>query len=198
METKTHQQTLDLTNDLKELTRLATSEQSESELLRRGLDWLSRVAPYDLATVLELAGEELVVRMARGTLADDRVQEHSLSLDKFPTIREALENRRARIFTETDHAHGDGDPFDDVIGFPPGHSCMVVPLCAGEERLGVLTLDCSVCKPYPPHVVSLAEVYGQLLAIALQNARQKGVLGRLHEQRRQYAQLLETERRNHP
>ena len=134
------------------------------------------------------------MRIARGPVADERVAHHALSLEDFPTIRESIEARRARVFTENDHKHGDGDPFDEVIGFPPGHSCMVVPFCAAEECLGVLTLDRSICEPYPPHVVSLVEVYGQLLAVALQNARQKGALGRLHEQRRQYAQLLETER----
>lgn len=185
---------VDLTKDLKELVGLATYEQSERELLRRGLDWLARVAPYDLATVFSLEGERLAVRIARGTLADERLNEYTLSLQDFPTIRESIEARRARIFTEYDHAHGDGDPFDVVIGFPPGHSCMVVPLCAAEECLGVLTLDRSVCEPYPPHVVSLVEVYGQLLAVTFQSARQKGALGRLHEQKRQYAQLLETER----
>src|SRR5262249_25076421 len=112
----------------------------------------------------------------------------------FPTIRESIEARRARIFTENDHAHGDGDPFDAVIGFPPGHACMVVPLCAGETCLGVLTLDRTVCESYPPQAVSLMEVYGQLLAVALHNARQKGVLERLHEQTQQQVQLLETER----
>jgi transcriptional regulator with GAF, ATPase, and Fis domain len=185
---------VDLTKDLKELVELATGEQAERGLLRRGLDWLGRVAPYDLATVFALEGGLLRVRIARGSLADERIANHALALEDFPTIRESIEARRARVFTENDHKHGDGDPFDAVIGFPPGHSCMVAPLCAAEECLGVLTLDRSVCEPYPPHVVSLVEVYGQLLAVALQNTRQKGALGRLHEQRRQYAQLLETER----
>jgi transcriptional regulator with GAF, ATPase, and Fis domain len=185
---------VDLTKDLKELVGIATGEQAERDLLRRGLDWLGRVAPYDLATVFILEGEHLRVRAARGPIADERVAHHTLALEDFPTIRESIEARRARVFTESDHEHGDGDPFDDVIGFPPGHSCMVVPLCAAEDCLGVLTLDRTVCEPYPPHVVSLVEVYGQLLAVALQNTRQRGALGRLHEQRRQYAQLLETER----
>lgn len=194
MHEKTRRIPVDLTKDLKELVGLATGEQAERDLLRRGLDWLGRVAPYDLATVFSLEGEQLRVRTARGPIADERIANHALALNDFPTIRESIEARRARVFTENDHKHGDGDPFDAVIGFPPGHSCMVVPLCAAEECLGVLTLDRSICEPYPPHVVSLVEVYGQLLAVALQNARQKGALGRLHEQRRQYAQLLETER----
>lgn len=194
MSDNAERQAVDLTKDLKELVGFATKEQGEQDLLRRGLDWLGRVAPYDLAAVFTLEGEFLRLRSARGPIADQRIANHALALENFPTIRESIEARRARVFTENDHQHGDGDPFDEVIGFPPGHSCMVVPLCATEECLGVLTLDRSVCEPYPPHVVSLVEVYGQLLAVALQNARQKGVLGRLHEQRRQYAHLLETER----
>jgi transcriptional regulator with GAF, ATPase, and Fis domain len=194
METNVVHEPIDLSRDLKELVGFATSEQAERELLRRGLDWLARVAPYDLATVFRLEGERLFVQAARGILADHRLTDHALSLKDFPTIRESIELRRARIFTENDHAHGDGDPFDAVIGLPAGHACMVVPLCAGEECLGVLTLDRTVCEAYPPQAVSLVEVYGQLLAVALQNARQKGALERLHEQREQQVRLLETER----
>ena len=36
------------------------------DLLRRGLDWIARIAPYDLATVFALVGDRLVVRAARG------------------------------------------------------------------------------------------------------------------------------------
>ncbi len=185
---------IDLSRDLKELVGLATGEQAERELLRRGLDWLARVAPYDLATVFLLDGERLSVRAARGTLADHRLANHALSLRDFPTIRESIELRRARTFTENDHTHGDGDPFDAVIGLPAGHACMVVPLCSGEECLGVLTLDRTICETYPPQAVSLVEVYGQLLAVALQSSRHNGTLERLREQREQQVRLLETER----
>lgn len=194
MNTSIVSEPIDLSRDLKELVGFAMSEQAERELLRRGLDWLARVAPYDLATVFLLEGERLSVRAARGVLADHRLADHSLSLKDFPTIRESIELRRARTFTENDHAHGDGDPFDAVIGLPAGHACMVVPLCSGEECLGVLTLDRTVCETYPPQAVSLVEVYGQLLAVALHNSRQKGALERLHEQREQHVRLLETER----
>jgi hypothetical protein len=47
---------VDLTRDLKELVGLATAEQAERELMRRGLEWLARMAPYDLGASLELRG----------------------------------------------------------------------------------------------------------------------------------------------
>ena len=142
-----------------------------------------------------LEGPKLVARAARGPLASDAVRHHELALADFPTIREALETRRARAFTEDDHAHGDGDPFDGVLDLPDGHSCMVVPLCAGERALGVLTLDRSVCEPYPPSVVNLVEVYGQILAIAIQNAEDRATFERLHHQDHEHAKLLEAELR---
>ncbi|MBX5484091.1 MAG: sigma 54-interacting transcriptional regulator [Myxococcaceae bacterium] len=184
---------VDLTRDLRDLVRFAAAREAVPDLLRRGLDWLARIAPYDLATVFLLRDSKLVVQVARGKLATARVKGHAISLSDFPTIQEALESRRARAFTEADHAHGDGDPFDDVVGFPPGHACMVVPLCAGDQALGVLTLDRAVCETYPEPVVNLVEVYGQVLALALQKAKETETLERLHEQDHAHVKLLESE-----
>jgi transcriptional regulator with GAF, ATPase, and Fis domain len=125
---------VDLTRDLGELATLAADDEGLDDLLRRGLDWLARVAPYDLATIFVLQEGRLVARAARGRLADERVKRHTLQLKDFPSLREALESRRARAFTEHDHSHGDGDPFDGVLDLPHGHSCMVVPLYAASRR----------------------------------------------------------------
>ena len=184
---------VDLARDLQELATLVGSEQAVDDVLRRGLDWLARVAPYDLATVFVLEQGRLVVRAARGPLADDRVRQHALSLEQFPSIREALETRRARTFLEQDHRHGDGDPFDHVLDLPPGHACLVAPLVAGDQTLGVLTLDRTVCEVYPPPVVNLVEVYAQLLAIAMQGAGKTVTLERLHQQDHVHAKLMEEE-----
>lgn len=184
----------DPTRELRGLEELARGDDGVEELFRRGLDWLSRLVKYDLAAVFVLEpGGRLVLRTARGPLADARVRTHTLELSRFPSIREALETRRARAFTEADHAHGEGDPFDAVLGLPHGHSCMVVPLCAGERAFGVLTLDRTQCEVYPEQVVGLVEVYGQLLALALQGAEQRAVLQRLHRQDHAHAKLLEAE-----
>ncbi|HET6347422.1 MAG TPA: sigma 54-interacting transcriptional regulator, partial [Myxococcota bacterium] len=176
-----------------ELMALAAGDEGVDDLLRRGLDSLARITDYELATIFVLQGNMLVARAARGPLASQEVRQHALSLNDFPTIREALDTRRARAYTHDDHAHGDGDPFDGVLDLPAGHSCMVVPLCAGERRFGVLTLDRTQCVPYPPEVVELVEVYSQILAIAIGNAEQKLALERLRRHEREHARLLEAQ-----
>jgi transcriptional regulator with GAF, ATPase, and Fis domain len=179
--------------DARELVELATTEDSVGELLRRGLDWLTRVVRFDLATLFLLKEGRLVSVAARGPLANAKVRQHALNLSEFPSLRQALETRRARAFTEEDHAHGDGDPFDGVLDLPPGHACMVVPLCAGERCYGVLALDRAECETYPQPVVDLVEVYGQMLAAAIQAAEQRATFERLHRQDHEHAKLLESQ-----
>ncbi|MFK7986045.1 MAG: sigma 54-interacting transcriptional regulator [Sandaracinaceae bacterium] len=159
--------------------------------MRRGLDWLASVAPYDLATIFALEGEELVVQTARGPLAGENVVGHRIALGAFPTVAEAIETRRARAYTEHDHSHGDGDPFDGVIDLPAGHSCMVVPLTAGEHTLGVLSLDRAKCQVYPQKTVELVELYARLLALAIHHARGRAELATLSERQRMHAATLE-------
>ncbi|HJL16736.1 MAG TPA: sigma 54-interacting transcriptional regulator [Sandaracinaceae bacterium LLY-WYZ-13_1] len=173
------------------IAHLAREDVAVQDLMRRGLDWLATVAPYDLATIFELVDAELVVQAARGRFADERVSGHRIALADFPTVREAIETRRARAYTEHDHRHGDGDPFDGVLDLPAGHACMVVPLTAGQRTLGVLTLDRGECETYADATVELVELYGRLLALAIHNAHLRAEVERLSERRRQHAAELE-------
>jgi transcriptional regulator with GAF, ATPase, and Fis domain len=180
------------TRDLAELARAATDAPLD-ELLRRGLEGLARLAPYELAVVfaLDADGQTLSPRASKGPLASEAVRAHRLSLADFPTLQEALETRRARAYTEDDHAHGDGDPFDGVLDLPHGHACMIAPLTAGEDVLGVLTLDRRECIAYPQHVVDLVEVYARILALAIKSHEQARALARLGQEALEHARALE-------
>jgi transcriptional regulator with GAF, ATPase, and Fis domain len=180
------------TRDLAELARVAADAPLE-ELLRRGLEGLSRLAPYDLAVVfsLEPDGRTLRPRATKGPLASEVVRQHRLTLDDFPSLKEALETRRARAYTEDDHAHGDGDPFDGVLDLPHGHSCMIAPLAAGDEVLGILTLDRRECVSYPSSVVDLVEVYARILALAIKSHEQARRLAELGQEALDHARALE-------
>jgi transcriptional regulator with GAF, ATPase, and Fis domain len=184
---------LDLGKDLARLAEAALEDQDVEALGRKGLEWLARIAPYDLATIFVLRGERLVVTHAVGRLADARVRAHHLDLKDWPSVQSVLETRRARAFLEHDHRAGDGDPFDGVLDLPHGHSCLVAPLYAGDLTLGVLALDRAECKPYGRDVLEAVEVFGCLLGLALVNAEQRRLLLRLHRQEEERIRLLEQE-----
>jgi len=181
---------LDLTRDLASLTRLSTSPEAIDGLLADALDALGRLIPFDLATVMERDGDQLAVRVARGPLSDASVLEHRLDLQAFPSLREVLARGRARAFHEHDHRDGDGDPFDGVLDLPHGHACLVVPLATRSDSLGMITLDRSECGSYPESVVSLADVVGKTLALALKYGRQSEMLGRMRQQFQEQNRLL--------
>jgi transcriptional regulator with GAF, ATPase, and Fis domain len=178
----------DLTSGLAQALELGTSIERVDALLGDALEAFGRLVPFDLAAILELRGDELRVRVARGALASERVRRHRLKLSDFPSVKAALEQGRAVAFSEKDHAHGDGDPYDGVLDLPHGHHCMVVPLSAPHGALGAMTLDRAVCGGYAPGLVELAEVFGRLLAVAMSFGEQTAALTRLR------AQLLENNR----
>ncbi|MCA8926143.1 MAG: sigma 54-interacting transcriptional regulator [Planctomycetes bacterium] len=182
---------LDLAQDLKELIAVTATPDEVDTVLRQGLDCLRRVVPYDLATVFLLDEGGLRVHMARGPLANEDVRQRRVTLDEFPSLRDVLETRRARAVLEAEHAHGDGDLFDGVLDLPHGHSCMVVPLCAGDRCHGLLALDRNRCEPYDEATVAVAEAYGAILALAYHNARQRLALAQLNAQGLEQTRRLE-------
>ncbi|MEM7435187.1 MAG: sigma 54-interacting transcriptional regulator [Myxococcota bacterium] len=178
----------DYTRDLRALAELAGQPDQLDTVLRHALAALRPVVPYDLAAVLALQGDELVVEVAEGPLANDQVQRHRLRLDDFPTIVRALETRKPIALEEHNHAGHEGDPYDGVLDLEHGHSCMVVPLYAADRSLGIITLDRQVCQTYRPEAVDLAGIYGQLVSYAMLFAKQSQLLNRyrvaLQEQNR--------------
>ncbi len=187
---KTPDRPLDLTRDLRAAARLAASPESVDRLLADALSALGRLIPFDLAAILQLDGDQLRVRVATGPLDGPAVRRHHVPLARFPSIRKILESGQARAFTERDHEFGDGDPYDGVLDLPHGHSCMVVPLAVGPERIGVMTLDRSHCETYPPDIVRLADVFGRLLALAILYGEQSTVLSRFRDQLEEQNRLL--------
>ena len=174
--------TQDLTRHLGAVVRLGTSLEAVDNILIDALDALGSIIPFDLATVMELSGDDLVVRVASGPLDSPEVRRHRLRLASFPSIQALIQTGHARAFIEHDHAHGDGDPFDGLLDLPHGHACMVVPLRAEDSLLGVITVDREVCGAYPAEIVELADVFGRLLALVMCYGEQSLHLERLSQQ----------------
>jgi transcriptional regulator with GAF, ATPase, and Fis domain len=181
---------LDYSADLHALAQLVAAPLATAEVLERGLDALGRVVPYDLGAVFRLDGETARVVAAAGRLAGPRVRQHALDLKRFPTIVRALESRRPLALESHHHESSEGDPYDGVLDLPHGHSCMVVPLFAGDRSLGLVTLDRQTCGRYPPEVVELAGVYGQIMSLTLHVADLVLLLDRYKSQMSEHNRLL--------
>ena len=176
-----------------DLAALVSRPEATGELFTGALHALRAVVPCDLAAIWRLRADRLDVVAAAGPLADDAVSRHTLSLARYPTVRRALEIRRPIPLEAHHHASVEGDPFDGLLDLPEGHSCMVVPLFAGEQSLGIITLDRSTCGVYPPEVVELAGVYGHLVALAMAFADQAARMDRYRRALEEQNRLLTEE-----
>jgi transcriptional regulator with GAF, ATPase, and Fis domain len=183
---------LDYTADLQALAGLVAGRAATDDVLERALEALAGLIPHDLAVVFRLEGQRLRAVAASGPLADARVRRHGLDLARHPTIRRAMERRAPVALAEHHHA-GEGDPFDGVLDLPHGHACMVVPLFAGGQDLGIITLDGRACGAYPTEHVRVAAVYGQLVSLALLLADQAALLDRYRHQLKEENRLLSEE-----
>jgi transcriptional regulator with GAF, ATPase, and Fis domain len=181
--------------DLAGLTALATDPIALDELLVRALTSLERIVPYDLAALYELDGDVLTMRTAVGTLAGEPVRHARLALSRFPLIRRALAARRPIAVDESQH-RDEGDPYDGLLDLPPGHSCMLVPVCAGSRELGVITLDRVVCAKYDAAALEVAGVYARIVAMAMTIADQAQRLARYRHRLREENRLLREELRS--
>jgi transcriptional regulator with GAF, ATPase, and Fis domain len=181
---------MDHSAELHALAQLVAAPVDVHEVLQKALGALSHVVPYDLAAVFRLSGSQARVVAAAGPLAAPQVQKHQIDLRRYPTIRRALETRRPIALEEHHHAGGEGDPYDDVLGLPHGHSCMVVPLFAGQQDLGLVTVDRQVCGKYSADVLETAGVYGQLMSLTIHLADLADTMGRSHSQLDAHNQLL--------
>ena len=188
--TTAHTHLVDLTRDLRQASRLGASAALINTLVGETLDALRHVIPYELATIMELKEDVLSVRVARGRLANGDVERHRIELAHFPSIVDVLRRGRTRAFTEEDHSDGDGDPFDGLLDFSPGHFCMVAPIRVRDEVFGVMTLDRAECGSYSEGAVELADVFAKLLAMVLNYGEQSSRLERIRCQLAEQNRLL--------
>ena len=154
-----------VTQELREVALLA-GRSALQELLPRVLDALSAVIVSDMSAVLELQGDELVVICAQGPLATAAVRRHRIPLRPNTGVQRAIQDKRAKVITEQEHAQGE-DPYHGLVDLVDGHSCMVVPLVADDRTLGVMTFDRQRCGVYGPDVVDIATIYGQIIALSM-------------------------------
>ncbi|MDJ0835653.1 MAG: sigma 54-interacting transcriptional regulator [Acidobacteriota bacterium] len=176
------------------MVRLASHDPDDPEpLLNFGLDRMLKLSRFDLIAVFLLEGEHLIVKAARGPMADKRVRRHAIALADFPSIGAALNTGGPRVFNEEDHARGEGDPFDGILDFPHGHACMVIPMRFGNEPLGVISFDRVTCEAYENHFVQLMEIYAQILGMSLHQLEQNRLLRRAHREATERELLLSKE-----
>jgi len=135
------------------------------------LDYLSRLVPYDSASVLLLEGDStLVVRAMRGFEAWANVEEtRRVSFDarRNPHLSQLLGERRTLLIADTATDPG----WERVAGAAHVRNWLGVPLVVGGRAVGVYSVDKAQPGFFTQEHVRLAEALAPPAATALEIAR---------------------------
>ena len=139
-----------------------------SEVFDLILTELSEVVPYNSATIQEVHGDELVIVAGQGYLDNDGVLGVRYSVREPEDPAYGVVQRRETVIVGdvTRFAH-----FDDPHGAGSIKSWMAVPLGAGDQLIGMLTLDSFEPDFYTTEHAETARAFAALAATAIEKAR---------------------------
>ena len=134
------------------------------------LEILHSVIPYEFGQILLLEGpNQLFSARKRSWTGEEQpaVSFDVLDLDAFPTLRQMLEERRSILVQDRQAAN---DRCNPPWNFAAG-TWLGVPLYAGEEALGLLSLAHSRASRFMPEHLRLAGNLAAPLSLAVHNSR---------------------------
>ncbi len=144
------------------------------------LDGLGTAVKADLMAILEVVDDwTLRVQAVRGPLADAVPVGMIVRLDQRPILAAAIKGARPRlIHDQPGHDVHEPDTYADVLELPESHTCLVAPLRADDELVGVLTLDSIACRAFSEQQLRAVEGFAKLAALALAQGRRAERLAR--------------------
>ncbi len=135
------------------------------------LDQIAKLLPYRSASVQLIKQGKRSIIGGRNIHLEDTTQEGVAILwrpvQEDPLLRRMVETRQPIVIPDT-YKHPDWTVAKDTEHV---HSWIGCPLVAGEDVLGILTLDSEQANAYDEETAKLVSAFASQAAIAMQNAR---------------------------
>ena len=167
---------------LKETALAVTASLNLKEAVKRILEQLSFVLPYDSASVQILEGNELRIFGGRGWQNSDEIENLHFSLDGSNPNTRVIQEKHTYILNDAqaEHAPFRSHPHNHI------HSWMGVPLIVRDKTVGMLAVDSRQKNYFTEESATIAQSFAYQAAIAVENAR----LFDAEQKRRQEAETL--------
>ncbi len=156
-----------LADTLGEIARTLTATLDLDEVLTLILEHLSRVIPYDSASIFLLQNYRLAPRAWRGFEDSDAVRHLSFSVDSGQILARVVSSREPVVCADVQQEQG----WENVPGLPLTHGWIGAPLSARGEVVGALTVDSQEVGTYSEENARVVSAFADYAAIAVANAR---------------------------
>lgn len=152
---------------LGEAARTLTATLDLDEVLNLILGMLSRVIPYDSASIFLMQDHHLVIRALRGFENPDELQNLSFDVVGNSFMARVVAEREPLVFEDVQQEPG----WINVPGVWPIRGWIAAPLVARGEVVGALTVDSSRVGAYNEADARMVAAFADHAAIAIANAR---------------------------
>lgn len=154
-------------DSLREVAVLLSANASLEQVLEAILTELERNLPSDISAIWLLDDETLYCAAVHGARASDLEQARQDYAEADTMLAAALLARQPFIRKQSDPS----GPSALSAGFDPDHSAIAVPLRAGDQSVGILTLAHHTPGRYGHEAQAMATTFASYAAVAIENAR---------------------------
>ena len=182
---KQEQHQRQIAESLREVSAVLSSSLDQNTVLRKILEQLQRVVPYDSAGLLFRDGDDLVVQAGAGIAETTVGNRIALSSENPGAL--IFKTGKSLVIADVHNnpswaAWPEGDPVRGWVG---------TPLLIGEKPLGILTADSFEVGTYHDEDARIIQTFANQAAIAIHNAQ-------LYQEIRREKQFFETLMFNSP
>lgn len=159
-------------DSFRDVAALISANIAVDELLKTILEKLENNLPCDASAIwllddLSVNAHALDLAAVRGIETEKITQ----VLESQPAVREWLERAMASSEPTIRKSDDPYDPLGTALGFPADYSSIAVPLRAGGQLLGTLTLAHRTSGRYGSEARAMTTTFANYAAVAIQNAR---------------------------
>ncbi len=176
-----------LTDALRETTRILGSTLDLSDVLSRVLSHLAKVIEHEASLIMLLEENDLRVVAAAGLLEGEKTSDLTFALANNPVLSHSLRIRNAIPLGDLTK----GIPFDEMLAAHNILSCLLVPLLSMDEPIGVLTVCNAAPHSYDHDTVAVVQAFANQAAVAIENARLFQMISQQNKLIKQRADRLE-------
>ncbi|MCA9934467.1 MAG: PAS domain S-box protein [Ardenticatenaceae bacterium] len=159
-----------LAETLRQTTAVLNSTLSLDEVLQRILEQLKVALSFDSASVQQLVGNKLILRMVIGFSHPEKIINLAIPIGKKWPNAHVMSGRGPVAYDDVtvEYPHFQDD--SDLYQSGKIRSWLGVPLTVNDEIIGLVTVDRNEVQPYTAEEISVATTFAQHAAIALNNA----------------------------
>ncbi len=154
-----------------DLSKIVNSTLDLDEVLKRALEQLARVLPFDTSTVLLPEGDSLRIAACWGFNEPEKLVGATFRVEEDNISHRVMRSQQVRVVDDVQKLPEWGHDREDLEGYKKIRAWIGAPLIVREQSIGLLVLDSFAPAFFTEEDGEVVSAFAAQIAIAIHNAR---------------------------